>query len=221
MLDPRGYANIILEDHVSATLAELRASPYTLKVYVNSKLLPIHCQFWENDTVTINNTAVNLTATQTGWQTVGTTSFLNLKEGGRFGTLRFEECPTDFAQNLLRVDVVNKNNVIVRLFGTMISAIPQISATWELPSTVDLGAAFAGDSLSRNLDGPVSGSGRLEITRPSEKSAHIRLGLNGFPVDTSSVSVPEGVFWSAHMDTSRDTPPGEYKATVTATLLCE
>jgi len=219
-LDTRGFPNIRLEDAPSVTLAQLRASPYTLKAYINSQLLPIECQFWVNDAVTINNKAVNLIATPAGYQTVGTTYFLNLNEGGLFGTLRFEDCSVDSPQYSMKVEVVNKNNLIVRSASSQGSANSQISATWELPSTVDLGAAFAGDSLSRNLAGPVGGYGRLDITRPSEKGAHIRLGLNGFPVETSSVSVPEGVSWSAHMDTSRETPPGEYKATVTATLLC-
>lgn len=216
---PATFANLLLQNSPSVTLAQLRASPYTLRVYADSKLVPIECQRWTHGPI-IQNKIVDVTPTPSGWQTVGTTYFLNLNEGGIFGTVKFEDCPVDGPKTFIQLEVVNKNNLVVRTVSNTLSSIQQISATWELPSTVDLGAAFAGDSLSRNLAGPVGGSGRLEITRPSGQGAHIRLGLNGFPVDTNTVSVPEGASWSAHMHTSRDTPPGEYKATVTATLQC-
>lgn len=217
---PAVFSTILLQDVPSVTLAQLRASPYTLKVYADSKLVPIQCQYWTYGPF-IQDKFVDVTPTPSGWQTIGTTYFLNLNEGGIFGTVSFEPCPVDGPTTFLQLDVVNKDNLVVRTASTTRNSLQDIYATWDLPATVDLGAAFAGGSLSRNLTGPVGSSGRLDITRPSEKGAHIRLGLNGFPVDTSSVSVPEGVSWSAHMDTSKDTPPGEYKATVTATLLCD
>ncbi|MHA1000459.1 hypothetical protein ACR9IA_07905 [Leclercia pneumoniae] len=220
---PSVFESIYLENIPLITLAQLRASPYTLTVTADSKFIPTSCHTWKGNHVTINNKQVSLVAVTHGWQTVGTTYFLNLNEQYNFGTINFKDCPVpiDGPQTVIRVDVVNKNNLAVRRASATMPSLQNKSGTWELPATVDLGTSFAGDSLSRNLAGPVGGSGRLEITRPSEQGAHIRLGLNGFPVDTNTISVPEGASWSAHMHTSRDTPPGEYKATVTATLQCD
>ena len=217
---PRSFGNITLQNAPSVTLAQLRASPYTLRVYADSKLVPAECQLWTYGPI-IQGKKVDVIPTPSGWQTVGTTYFLNLNEAGNFGIVNFKDCPADNPETVLHLDVVNKNNLVVRTASKTYPSLQDISGTWELPATVDLGASFAGDSLSRNLAGPVGGSGRLEITRPSGQGAHIRLGLNGFPVDTNTISVPEGASWSAHMHTSRDTPPGEYKATVTATLQCD